>query len=124
MKAFAVFSEGKAGLIRVWAQSWEARGWRPQLLTSRELEEHGSARKAAKNRGGGLLTDLCVINFSCRSRSPGETAEVSKALALLLSHVVAIRQIHRGDAGHQYAQQSGTRPSHGNPAKSAIWSTA
>ena len=64
MKIFAVFSGCKAGLVKVWAESWEARGWTPQLLSEREVKAHGSAGKAAKVRGGGLLGDLRVINFS------------------------------------------------------------
>lgn len=66
MKVFALFSPDKAALVRVWARSWAARGWRPQVLTEREVREAGSPRKAARARGGGVLTDLQVINFGYR----------------------------------------------------------
>jgi hypothetical protein len=69
MRVFAVYSPRKAWLVRVWAESWDARGWSAKLLTEREVRERGTPRRAAKARGGGLLTDLCVINFSCRARS-------------------------------------------------------
>lgn len=64
MKVFAVFSERKAGLVKVWADSWESRGWTPQLLSAREIEIHGSPRAAARARGGGLVGDIRVINFA------------------------------------------------------------
>jgi hypothetical protein len=68
VKVFAVFSESLAGLVKVWAQSWAARGWRPQLISERELEALGSPEAAAKARGGGLLADVRVINFSYPAR--------------------------------------------------------
>lgn len=68
MKVFAVFSERKAGLIKVWSRSWEAHGWTPQLISSKELAVMGSVRAAARARGGGLLADLQVINFDYPSR--------------------------------------------------------
>lgn len=76
MKVFAEYSSGKAGLIRVWAQSWEAAGWEPQLLSEREVLDAGSARLAAKARGGGLLVDICTINFGLRFRSPASRRAV------------------------------------------------
>lgn len=68
MKAFAAFSERKAGLVGIWARSWSARGWVPKLISEREIEVHGSARAAMRARGGGLLTDLRVINYSYPAR--------------------------------------------------------
>jgi hypothetical protein len=68
MKVFAAYDPRKIRLVRAWIQSWEARGWRPQLLSEREVKDYRSARLAAKARGGGLLSDLCVINFSFRFR--------------------------------------------------------
>jgi hypothetical protein len=64
VKVFAVFLEPLAGVVKLWAQSWETRGWVPQLISAQETEEHGSVRAAARARGGGLLTDLRVLNFS------------------------------------------------------------
>jgi hypothetical protein len=68
MKVFAAFSLPKAGLVRVWMQSWEARGWQPRLVSEREVREYVTVRRAIKARGGGHLTDLRVINFSCTPR--------------------------------------------------------
>ena len=68
MKVFSVFSERKAGLIKVWAQSWEARGWTPQLISERELETEGSVRAAIRARGGGVLADVLVVNFEYPAR--------------------------------------------------------
>ena len=64
MRVFAVFSERKAGLVGIWAHSWEARGWTPRLISEREVEACGSVRAALRARGGGLLSDLQVINYS------------------------------------------------------------
>lgn len=66
MKVFAVFSEGKAGLVKVWARSWESRGWAARLISRGEILRHRSARAAVRARGGGVLVDLEVINFSHR----------------------------------------------------------
>lgn len=68
MRVFAVYSGSKAALVRVWAKSWEARGWVPQLLSEREVRQHGNPRRASVARGGGHLTDLCWINFSLTPR--------------------------------------------------------
>ena len=74
MKVFAAYDGGKTPLVRVWSRAWESRGWTPQLLSEKEISEFGSVRKAARRRGGGMLTDLLVINFSfCpegRTQSP------------------------------------------------------
>lgn len=71
MKVFAVYSEPLAGIVKVWSQSWKARGWKPQLLAPDEVAEHGSARAAARERGGGFRADLRVINFSLRPGAKG-----------------------------------------------------
>lgn len=68
MRVFAQFSERSAGLVKVWAKSWAARGWTPQLLSAQEVSACGSARAAARRRGGGLLADLRVINYGYPSR--------------------------------------------------------
>ena len=68
MKVFAVFRESQSGIVKVWAASWRAHGWTPQLLAEWEVEDSGSARRAAKARGGGLLVDVCVINFAYPDR--------------------------------------------------------
>ena len=64
MKVFAVYSERKTPLVRVWMESWGKQGWVPQLLSAKEIAEHGSPRRAAEKRGGGVLADVLVINFS------------------------------------------------------------
>ncbi len=64
MKIFAVFSERKAGLVRIWARSWSDRGWAPRLISPKEVNVHGSVKAAVHARGGGLLGDIQVINVS------------------------------------------------------------
>ena len=66
MKVFAAYSREKVGIVRVWAESWAARGWSPRLISPKEIREFGSPRKAAEARGGGILTDLLTINFAGR----------------------------------------------------------
>jgi hypothetical protein len=64
---FAVFSSAEAHLVRLWVDSWHARGWEPQLISAKEIEEHGSAKEAARQRGGpkAALVSLGVLNFNC-----------------------------------------------------------
>ncbi len=78
MKVFAVYSEPLAGIVKVWAQSWKARGWKPQLLTPDEVGEHGGPRAAARKRGGGFLTHLRTINFGhpADAHRPARTARL------------------------------------------------
>jgi len=68
VKVFAAYSEQRAPLVRVWMESWSSRGWTPQLLSAKELVEHGSLRRAVEARGGGVLADVLVINFSYPTR--------------------------------------------------------
>ena len=68
VKVFAEYAEAKAGLVRAWMQSWKLRGWHPRLITEREKRWHGTTRRAIKARGGGHLTELRIINFSCTPR--------------------------------------------------------
>ena len=68
MKVFAVFAEPLAEIVKLWARSWAARGWTPQLLSHKEIEIHGSPRAAARARGGGFLSTLLVLNFSYPAR--------------------------------------------------------
>ena len=65
---FAAYSPAKVGLVRVWRESWERLGWRARLLSDKEIELHGSPRRAADARGGGALVTLSTINFSHRAR--------------------------------------------------------
>ena len=39
------------------------------MVSEREIAEHRTPRRAIKARGGGHLTDVCVINFSCTPRT-------------------------------------------------------
>lgn len=63
MRVFASYSERSAPLIRVWAESWALRGWNPKIISAKELDEVGPLKVSAKARGGGLLSDVLVINF-------------------------------------------------------------
>ena len=71
-QVFAPFDESKVGILRLWVDSWAARGWSPRLLSPNEIRDAGgSAKKAvARRAGNALLLDLGVINFShnCSSR--------------------------------------------------------
>ena len=68
-RVFAVFESSKVALVRVWIDSWAARGWSPQLISPREIEEAGSVPQALRRRArGGAVTDLLAINFSGRPR--------------------------------------------------------
>ena len=62
-RVFAVYDSNKLDLIRVWTRSWEARGWEPRLLTPREVKLH-SIDKLIREKGGGFLYELSVVNFS------------------------------------------------------------
>jgi hypothetical protein len=66
VKIFAVYNDGEAGLVRLWFRSWSLRGWVPQLLTPGEVSRAGSPLKAARQRGGSVVTRLSVINFNFR----------------------------------------------------------
>jgi hypothetical protein len=80
-KVFAAYSREKVGLVRVWMESWERRGWRPQLLSVKEIQGAGSVRKAAEDRGGGVLADLLIINFGfwSRDRAPLRSTRINRA---------------------------------------------
>jgi hypothetical protein len=65
---FAVFTQAEAHLVRLWVDSWAARGWAPQLISAKEVEEMGSARRAAVRRcsvADAQVVPLCVLNFNC-----------------------------------------------------------
>ena len=64
---FAVFTTAEAHLVRLWVDSWTARGWQPQVISAKEVGEFGSAKEAARRRGGpkASLVSLCVLNFNC-----------------------------------------------------------
>jgi len=78
-RVFAVYDSSKLDLIRVWARSWEARGWEPRLLSPREVKSQ-SVEKLVKEKGGGFLYDLDVVNFSwsCGSTPPKGIARHGK----------------------------------------------
>jgi hypothetical protein len=64
---FAVFTQAEAHLVRLWVDSWAARGWAPQLISAKEVEECGSPKRAAQRRGGprAEVVPLCTLNFGC-----------------------------------------------------------
>lgn len=61
---FARYQPAAAGIVRVWKESWEKRGWTPRLLSAREIKEAGTKAQAIRRRGGGRLVSLGAINFS------------------------------------------------------------
>jgi hypothetical protein len=92
MRIFTIYSPADSDFYRLWERSWRMRGWKPAILTPKEIKRNKSARSAAKSRGPGstLLCSPRTINFSYRKprktpvrivfkryRSPGwETADV------------------------------------------------
>lgn len=63
MKVYTVFKPQFAGLLRLWAMSWERRGWKTRILTPRDIQKHGSVKRAA---GDHLFVPPTAINFSFR----------------------------------------------------------
>jgi len=68
---FAVFTTAEAHLVRLWVDSWQARGWEPQIISAKEVGDFGSALCAAKHRGGprAQVVPLCVLNFDLHASS-------------------------------------------------------
>lgn len=63
MKVFTVFSPENADVLRVWERSWRLQGWKPGLLTVREVDRHG--KKAAQVRGSRYADlDVRTINYT------------------------------------------------------------
>jgi hypothetical protein len=58
-QVFAFYIEAQLDLIRPWARSWESHGFIPRLLTHRD----SNSEKAIREKGGGFLYSLSVINF-------------------------------------------------------------
>jgi len=75
---FALFEASKIPLVRIWVDSWQARGWSPALISPREVEEAGSFRKAVAHRRGNAMSDLSEINFSGSPRGPLRSVRFGK----------------------------------------------
>ena len=67
MRILTVYSPEDSGLIRLWQRSWAAHGWKPGLISPKELQGK-SWRAAAKARRGRLIA-VRAINYGARPRS-------------------------------------------------------
>lgn len=71
MKVFARYDPATSQLVRIWARSWMAHGWKPRLISAQEIEKHGAGDGAvlARTRGrGGVVTDVRLMNFAISPR--------------------------------------------------------
>jgi hypothetical protein len=64
---FSAFTAVEAHFVRLWVDSWAARGWEPQILSAKEVAACGSVKQAAIRRGGkhAEVAPLCALNFNC-----------------------------------------------------------
>jgi len=83
MQVLTVYSPGNSHFYRQWAKSWSAQGWKPGIITPKEISRHGSAKAAAKARGAKLL---CAANlFNVSFRPPRKTPDrIPKSAAVRL----------------------------------------
>jgi len=64
MLSLAVYNPADSAFYREWENSWRSQGFRPGLITPKEILRHGSARAAAQARGATLLCSARTINVS------------------------------------------------------------
>jgi hypothetical protein len=69
MQVFTLYQPKTAGMLRLWALSWERRGWKTRLLTDRELKKFGSIKRAMRGRKRAIFVPPSAINFGF---SPGK----------------------------------------------------
>jgi hypothetical protein len=68
MQVFTLYSPKTADLLRLWALSWQRRGWKTRLLTDRELKKFGSVKKAMAGRKRAIFVPPTAINFGLSAR--------------------------------------------------------
>ncbi len=62
MNVFTLYSEQYAKNLRLWVRSWQEQGYKPQLISLRELEG-STIKKVMRRRGGGILVRPGAINL-------------------------------------------------------------
>ncbi len=80
MRILSVYSPADAGIIRLWERSWRSNGWKPGLITPKELQEH-TPREAAKARRARFVYPLRLINFGFRPPRNWPTVKCGKLQA-------------------------------------------
>ncbi len=61
MNVFTLYNPATAGLLRLWALSWQRQGWKTRLLSARDLKKAGSLKRAIPK--GQLFVLPTAINF-------------------------------------------------------------
>jgi|SRR6516225_5181099 hypothetical protein len=67
MQILTVYSPEDSGLIRLWQRSWAAHGWKPGLISPKELQNQ-SVRTATKARKAKCSVSVRTINYGHRPR--------------------------------------------------------
>lgn len=69
MNVFTLYSEPYAKNLRLWIRSWQQHGYRPQLISLRELE-NSTIKKVVRRRGGGIVVRPGAINLGHKRGKP------------------------------------------------------
>lgn len=69
MNVFTLYSEPYARNLRLWIRSWQENGYRPQLISLRELE-NSTIKKVIRKRGGGILVRPGAVNLGHKRGKP------------------------------------------------------
>lgn len=69
MRILSVYSPADAGILRLWERSWRSNGWKPGLITPKELHED-LARDVARRRRSRYLQPARLINYGLRPPRP------------------------------------------------------
>lgn len=65
MKILTIYSPEDSGFIRIWERSWSAYGWKPGLISPKELQGQ-SVRSAAKARRAKRVISVRALNYGQR----------------------------------------------------------
>jgi hypothetical protein len=69
MNVFTLYSEPHARNLRLWIRSWQQRGYRPQLISVRELDG-ATIKRVVRRRGGGLFVKPGAFNLGHKRGKP------------------------------------------------------
>lgn len=69
MNVFTLYSEPHARGLRLWVRSWQQHGYRPQLISRRELVGT-TIKRVVRRRGGGIVVKPGAFNLGHRRGKP------------------------------------------------------
>jgi hypothetical protein len=69
MNVFTLYSEPHARNLRLWVRSWQENGYRPQLISLRELEG-ATIKQVVRRRGGGVVVRPGAVNLGHKRGKP------------------------------------------------------